>query len=214
MIATVAGALDQVGTYLIQHEFGGDFKKALKNDPYKDTSLNELGNHKDQPLSRQKLAECVRGTAVGIEMGDLGMKRDSIDFYKRVEISRIRNRDDRVKLILMAEAQKLTVKEVREELKRLTRKVISTDRDLGEAVMKQLVGGRLTADADTRDFLLDKDRLKAALSAGETAKLLGDSEKLREKSAEDQAFLRQFEKILEEIFVEKRRQEAQPEKAL
>ena len=79
--------------------------------------------------------------------------------------------------------------------------------------MKQLVGGRLTEDEDTREFLLDKDRLKAALSAGETAKLLGDSEKLREKSAEDQAFLQRFEKILEEIFVEKRLGGSKPEKA-
>src|SRR5208283_3398791 len=122
---------------------------------------------------------------VGTEMEELGVKRDSIDFYKRVEISRIINRDDRMKLILMAEGQKLTVKEIREEVKRQTRKVVSTDRDLSEAVMKQLVGGRLAGDQDTRDFLLDKDRLKAALSAGEAAKLLSDSEKLREKSTED-----------------------------
>ena len=54
------------------------------------------------------------------------MNRDSIDFYKRVEVSRVRNRDDRVKLILMAEAQKLTVKEIRDEVKRQTRKVVST----------------------------------------------------------------------------------------
>ncbi len=213
VIATIANALDQVGMYLIQHEFGGDLKKALKKDPYKGTSLNELAKHKDQPLSRQTLADCVRGAGVGMEMEELGMKRDSIDFYKRVEISRIVNRDARVKLIMMAEAQKLTVKEIRDEVKRQTRKVVSTDRDLSETVMKQLVGRRLPEDKDTREFLLDKDRLKVSLSAGEAAKLLGDSEKLREKSAEDQAFLKQFEKILEEIFVEKRLGEAMPEKA-
>ena len=162
VFVTVANASDRVGEFLGQTEFEGDYKKALSKDPYKGTSLNELGNHKDQPLSRQRLAECVRGYAVGTEMEEeLGMERDSIDFYKRVEISRIINRDDRMKLILMAEAQKLTVKEIREEVKRQTRKVVSTDRDLSEAVMKQLMGGRLAGDQDIRDFLLDKDRLKA-----------------------------------------------------
>lgn len=213
VIVTVAKVSDRVGKILELTEFGGDSKKALSKDPYKGTSLNALANHPDQPLSRQSLADCLRGHAVGTEMEELGLKRKSIDFYKRVEISRLTNQDARVKLILLAEAKKLTVKEIREEVKRQTRKVVSTDSDLSQTVLKQLVGSRLTEDQDTREFLHDKDRLKAALSRGETAKLLGESEKFRKKSAENQAFLQRFEELLEEIFVEKRLKEVQPEKA-
>lgn len=213
VVETVGKTSDEVGKYLTHTEFEGNWKKALQKDPYKGTSLNELANHPAQPLTRQRLAECIRGYAVGEEMEELGLKRVSLDFYKRVEISRLMNRDDRVKLIQMAEAKKFTVKQIREEVKKLTRKLVSTDKDLSQTVLKQLVGGRLTEDKDTREFLHDKNRLKAALSSGETAKFLGESEKFREKSAEDHAFLQRFEKILEEIFVEKRLGEAMPEKA-
>ncbi len=219
IIATVAGALDQIGLYLIQHEFGGDFKEALKQDRYK-APLTKLAGHKDMPPSftRQRLGECVRGASVGTEMEeDLGLKRDSLDFYKRVEASRVKNREQRVELIMRALAEGLTVKKVREEAAKLTGKVTSRDRRLVEVVMKQLVGDpcRPSVQEDTREFLQDKNRLNEVLTAGETAKLLNYCEKFREKTAESQEFLQTLENTLSEIFVEKRQVgESEPEEAL
>jgi hypothetical protein len=211
---TVAGAMDQVGIYLLQHEFGGDIKKALSKNRYKGTSLNDLASHEDQPLSRQTLTDCILGAAVGTEMErDMGLERDAIHFFTRAAMARVDDREKRQDLIRKTVAEKLTVKAVRNEVKKLTGKEIPTDKGLGDSVLKQLAGGRLSDDQETRDFLLDKGRLKKALSAGEMAKLLAGSEDFRAKSSQDQLFLQHCEVIVAEAFVEKRQEEGQPEKA-
>jgi hypothetical protein len=205
---TVAGAMDKVGLYLLQHEFGGDIKKALSKNRYKGTSLNDLANHADQPLSRQTLTDCILGAAVGTEMErDMELEGNAIYFFTRAAIARVDDREKRQELIRKVVAEKLTVKTVRDEVRKLTGKEDRTDRGLGDLVLKQLKSGRLTDDEEARGFLLDKSRLKKALSAGEMAKMLSGSEDFRAKSAQNQLFLQQCEAILAEAFVEKRQED-------
>jgi hypothetical protein len=203
VVGAIVGAFDRIGLYLLDCEFGGDYEKALKKDPYKDTSLTELARDKDMPFTRQKLAECLRAAAVGKELENLGQKYDSLDFYKRVELSRVKNQGVRLKLAKKALDEHLTVKMVRNEVKKLSGKKTSSDSRLGKTVLKHLGElARLSVDEDTKEFLLDKDRLKAALSHGERGDLLEYSEKFRETNAESQELLKQLENNLVEIFKE------------
>jgi hypothetical protein len=211
VISATAQVVDAVGGYLTHHKYGGDYKKALLKDPHKDTSLNDLAKLTNPPFSRQKLGECVRAYAVGSEMeGEMGLTRDSLDVYKRVEASRVNDSEKRQKLILKALAEKLTVKEVREEVKKLSGKVVPQDRRLGESLMRQIKAGKLSDDEEARDFLLDKERLRKTLSAKEAWSLIDDTGKLRQKSAADQVFLEQcedtLEEVLDELLQDKRRQ--------
>jgi hypothetical protein len=210
VISATTQIVDTVGGYLTHHKYEGDYKKALSKDPHKDTSLNQLAKLTNPPFSRQKLGECVRVYAVGTEMeAEMGLGRDELDVYKRVEASRVSDREKRQKLILKAVAEKLTVKEVREEAKKLSGKVVPQDRRLGESVMRQIKTGRLSDDEDTREFLLDKERLKKTLSADEAWNLINETEKLRQKSAADQGFLEHCEEILTEVFDDLRQDKRQ-----
>jgi len=207
LVTFVVKGLEAIGDYLLQNVFDGNFKKALSKDPYKGTSLNDLAKHKDMPLSRQRLAECIRAAAVTQELNTLGLE---LDYYQRVEISKVRNQDARVKLAKEAHSKALTVQEVRDRARKLTGKTTSADKRMAHAVIKQLsVLAHLSVDEDTREFLMDKDRLRAALSTGETAKLLDNSEKFREAIGDSEELLHTLEKTLVEIVVE-RRQEDQP----
>ena len=51
---------------------------------------------------------------------------------------------------------------------------------------------------------MDKDRLRAAFSTGETAKLLDNSEKFRDAIGDSEELLHTLEKTLVEIVVERR----------
>jgi hypothetical protein len=101
-------------------------------------------------------------------------------------------------------------------VKKLTGKHIPADKRLVKSLIRQLREvARLTADDDTREFLLDKNRLKEALDKGEIAQLLDSSEDFRKASAQSQDVLQQLESTLEEIVLERRQDgEEAPKKAL
>jgi hypothetical protein len=65
----------------------------------------------------------------------------------------------------------------------------------------------MSVDEETQEFLKDKDRLKAALTTGETAKLLDHSEKFREAFGESEKILHRLKKTLVEIVVERQRED-------
>jgi hypothetical protein len=215
IVAFVGKGLEAIGAYLLVNVFDGNFKKALSKDPYKGTSLNDLARHKEMPLSRQRLAECIRSAGVGAELESLGLHLDWLTFFHKVEISKLKNPEIRVQLAMEAHEKELTVNEVRDRVKKLTGKTISSDKQMVKTLIRQLKDvARLTADDDTREFLLDKDRLKEALDKGETAQLLDSSEKFRKASAESREVLQQLETTLEDIVLERRQdQEDGPDKA-
>jgi hypothetical protein len=215
IVLFVGKGLEAIGAYLLVNVFDGNFKKALSKDPYKGTSLNDLARHKEMPLSRQRLAECIRSAGVGAELESLGLHLDWLTFFHKVEISKLKNPEIRVQLAMEAHEKELTVNEVRDRVKKLTGKTISSDKQMVKTLIRQLKDvARLTADDDTREFLLDKDRLKEALDKGETAQLLDSSEKFRKASAESREVLQQLETTLEDIVLERRQdQEDGPDKA-
>jgi hypothetical protein len=208
IVVFVAMGLEAIGAYLLANVFDGNFKKALSKDPYKGTSLNDLARHKEMPLSRQRLAECIRSAGVGAELESLGLHLDRLTFYHKVEISRIKSPELRVQVALETQEKELTVSEVREKVKKLTGKTISADKRMVKSLIRQLGDvARLTVDDDTLEFLVDKDRLKEALDRGETAQLLDSSEKFRKASAQSRAVLQQLETTLEDIVLERRQDE-------
>lgn len=210
VVGAIVGALDDIGLHLLDWEFGGNFENALKKDPYKDTSLTELARHKDIPFTRQRLAECLRAAAVGREMEAMGEKYDSVDFYKRVELSRVRNQEVRLKLARRVLDEHLTVKMVRDEVRKLSGRKTSADSRLGKAVIRQLGEmARLSVDDETTEFLLDKDRLKAALNEGERGDLLKHCRKFGETINVCRDLLTQLEKTVVESF-----KEAEPQPAI
>jgi len=210
VLGAIVGALDRIGLYLLESELAGDFAKALKKDPYKDTSLTELARHKDIPFTRQRLAECLRAAAVGREMETMGEKYDSVDFYKRVELSRVRNQEARLKLARRVLDEHLTVRMVRDEVRKLSGRKTSADSRLGKAVIRQLGEmARLSVDDETTEFLLDKHRLKAALNEGERGDLLKHCRKFGETINECRDLLTQLEKTVVESF-----NEAEPKPAI
>jgi hypothetical protein len=206
LVTSVIIGLEKIGDYLVQHVFEDDFKKELSKDPYKGTSLSDIADHEDMPLSRQRLGECIRVAAFTRELRALGEDSVSLPYYPKLEISRLRPQEARLELAREAHNEKLTVREVRERVKKMTRKTLSADKRMAQAIIKQLgVFSQMSVDDDTRAFLMDKDRLKEALSKGETAQLLDNSEKFRDAFSESEEILPRMEETLVEIVVGRRK---------
>jgi len=208
LVTYVTLGLEAIGEYLLENVFDGNYKKALSKDPYKGTSLNDLVRHKEMPLSRQRIAECIRVAALTLELAALGLYLDFLTYFHKAEIARLRTQEARVELAKEVHEKALTVQEVRERVRKLTGKNISADKRMAHAVIKQLsVLAHLTVDEETREFLLDKERLRAALSTGETAKMLDNSEKFRDALGDSAELLHHLEKSLVEIVVERRQED-------
>ncbi|MBI5249607.1 MAG: ankyrin repeat domain-containing protein [Desulfomonile tiedjei] len=208
LVTYVIMGLEAIGDYLLENVFDGNYKKALSKDPYKGTSLSDIADHKDMPLSRQRLGECVRVAAETQELKSFGLESDFLTYYHKLEISRVKSPEERLKLAQEANGKALTVREVRDRVRKLTGKAVSADKRMAQAVIKQLgVFSQMTVDEETREFLKDKDRLKEALTTGETAKLLDHSEKFREAVGESEEILHRLEKTLVEIVVERRQED-------
>ncbi|MGO9566349.1 MAG: hypothetical protein ACLP5H_02290 [Desulfomonilaceae bacterium] len=211
----VGKGLEEIGAYILTNVFGGNYTKALSRDPYKGTSLNDLARHKDMPLSRPRLGECIRAAGMSKELAASGVNAEALTFYHKVEISKVRSQEARVKLAKKIVAESLTVRETSDRVRRLIGKPASQDKRLAQSLVKQMrkLSG-ITVSDDIREFLTDKDRLKAALSTGEAATLLGHSEKFRGSIDESREVLQQFEKTLVELVIEARQgdtAEAKPE---
>jgi hypothetical protein len=195
-----------IGYYLSAVFFGNDESKVFSKNPYKDTSLSDLARRRDIPLSRQKMGDCIKAASVDLELRKGGHHLDSLAFTHLLEVSRLKNREQRIQVAQDADARRLTAAELKKEINVILGKGASEDKRIGKTVTKQLGElVKMSRDEETRQFLLDKDRLKAALSTKETAHLLEQSEKFRETVEESQQLLRQLENTLIEIMVEKRK---------
>ena len=203
----VENALKRIGAIYVQRYHGGDYKQALAKDPTKDESINRLTRRRDFPLNRQRFAECVRASAMAEELAAAGVDSDALTTSHLSEISKARNEDARVDLAKAALAKDLTVREVRDRVRESSGKPIPTDKRLAHALSKQLRKlAHVTVNDEIKDFVTDKDRLKAAFSTGEVATLLGHSERFRESIMESGEVLHQFEKTLVQLVIEARQE--------
>jgi hypothetical protein len=202
IVMSVSYALLIIGYYLLALFFDNDEKKALSKNPFKETSLNELARHRDMPFGRQRLGECVKAAAVDMELRRRG-RTLSLTFYLLNEIARIKNSDLRVQIAEEAFARKLSLVEVKKKVDQLLGKTTSEDRRIGKTVIRQLKElVRLSTDEETQQFLMNKDRLKAAFGTGETVKLLDYSRQFRKGLTQSQNVLKQMEVTLADIVVE------------
>jgi len=204
--------LEAIGAYLLTHVFDGNYLKALSKDPYKGTSLNDLARHPDMPLSRQKLTECIRVAGVTQEFAASGVNSDLLTFYHKDAISKLRSQEARLKVARQVIAERLTVRETTDCVRQLMGRSTSQDKRMAQGLVKQMRNlAGMTVREDIRELLTDKERLKAALSTGETATLLDHSEQFRRRIGESQELLQSLEKTLVEIVVEARQANAPEE---
>jgi hypothetical protein len=208
VVAALSNTLMFIGYYLLAVFFDNDPNKALAKNPKKQTSLNELASQKSMPFTRQRLAECVRSAALDMELRKMGLHLDSLTFYHYAEISNLPRLEDQIALAQEVEAKKLTPGEVLDRVQKFLGKSSSEDKRLGKAVMKN-VGDllRLATDAQTQDFLKDKDRVKEAFGPTETTALLGSIRTLKKKMPASEALFKDLEPTLVELLVEYTRED-------
>ena len=94
LVTYVIMGLEAIGDYLLENVFDGNYKKALSKDPYKGTSLSDIADHKDMPLSRQRLGECIRVAAETQELKSFGLESDFLTYYHKLEISRVKSPEE------------------------------------------------------------------------------------------------------------------------
>lgn len=203
IVMSVSYALLIIGYYLLALFFDNDEKKALSKNPFKETSLNELARHRDMPFGRQRLGECIKAAAADMELRRQGLVLDRLTFYHWLEISRLKNQELRVQVAQEAFTRRLTLSEIKKKVAQLLGKNTSEDKRIGKTVIRQLKElVRLSTDEETQQFLMNKDRLKAAFGTGDTVKLLDYSRQFRKGLTQSENILKQMEATLADIVVE------------
>ncbi len=205
VIQTLERGMEELGEYLLQHVFDNDIGKVFSKNPYKGTSFSELARHPQMPLSRQRLAEAVRAAAFGREMEEIGVPRGALSFTHKIHIASIKDRAKRKTIVLKAHDQGWTVETTKKEVQKLVGLASSEDQRLGRSLLRQMGElVKLSKDGDTKSFLQDKGRLRAALPRTERLQMIGSSEEIRKYLKESVNMLETLEEDLVDIELEAR----------
>lgn len=209
---TLERGMEELGEYLLKNVFENDIGKVFSKNPYKGTSFSELARHPQNPLSRQRLAEAVRAAAFGREMEAMGVPRGALSFTHKIHIASIKDRAKRKKIVQKAHQSGWTVETTKKEIQRLVGPTSSEDQRLGRILLRQMGElVKLSKDGDTKSFLQDKDRLKAALPRADRLQMIGSSEEIRKYLKDSVNMLETLEKDLVDIELEARKPDEEPD---
>jgi hypothetical protein len=204
--ASLEKGFNHVGTHLLIYDFDNDIRQVFSKRPNKGKrSLSAIAQHMDGFMTRQQLADCVRGAAFTREAATAGLDISSLSFSLKIALARLKESEQRLSLAKDAQENRYTVQQVREKVRELTTGVASEDRALGQMAMRR-VGDilRLSTDKEMRGFLRNKNRLKSALKRSDLLRMLDHTEDARKHIHESVKLLEDLEQTLVEITVPNR----------
>lgn len=203
VITTIFHAYLLIGYYLLAVFFDNDESQAFSRSPYKGTSINDLSKRDDIPFTRQKLTDCIKASAVDMELRKRGHEFDRLNFDHLLQLARLKKWERRLEFARKANETPLTPSELKRDIDTLFGKTTTHGKRIGQAVMKHLREFvRMATDEEILEFLADKER-SAVLDPTDIAELLELSGKFRAAAADHDEMLMQFEANLVENFSEK-----------
>jgi hypothetical protein len=198
--------MEYAGRYIHLYNFKGDTQQVFSKRPNKGKrSLSEIARHLDGLITRQQLADCVRGAAFSQEAEASGLDVTLLSFSHKIALGRLKEASQRLNTAKEALENRYTVHQTRDRVRELMTGIPSEDRALGQAAIRK-VGDilRLSTDKEMHAFLRDKDRLKSALKKADLLRMLDHAEDARKHIHTSVKLLEELEHTLVEITVPNR----------
>lgn len=200
---SVEVGFEHTGRFILVYDFKNDIQQVFSKRPNKGKrSLSEIARHLDGLMTRQQLADCVRGAAFSREAEASGLDVNFFSFSHKIAAGRLKEADQRLSIAREALENRYTVHQLRERVRELMTGIPSEDRALGQAAIRK-VGDilRLSTDNEMHAFLRDKDRLKSALKKADLLRMLDHAEDARKHIHASVKLLEDLEQTLVEITV-------------
>jgi hypothetical protein len=197
----VAWSAENTGHYLLLYAFKGDIQQVFSKRPNKGKrSLSEIARQLEGLMTRRQLSDCVKAAAFDKDAEAKKMQFPRLTFSHKLFLARVKDPDDRFALAKKANENGFTVKQVKEHVQELNTGVSSEDRALGKVVIRQVADlVRLSTDRETREFLKDRSRLKAALKKADRLRMLEATEDAQTHIESSKQLLAELEETLVEI---------------
>lgn len=155
----------RIGTLVLQYCFDGDADKARSKNPKKETSYKDVCEHRDLKVDVKELGRCVRAAAQEVEYVKEDVDHSKLSFHALLEIAKLPEKADRLKLGRKANEETWTVRQIRkwvDEWKQAEVKKAITGADAFR-LLKQLKG--ILTNEKLRNFLSNEDRLQSDLES-------------------------------------------------
>jgi hypothetical protein len=155
----------RIGTLVLQHCFDGDAEKARSKNPKKETSYKDVCDHKKLKMDVKELGRCVRAAAQQVEFEKEGVDQSELSFHALLEIAKLPEEAERLKLCLRANEESWTVREIRKHVdswKKTEAEKAMTGKEAFR-LLKQLKGG--LTNSKLREFLSNEESLERNLES-------------------------------------------------
>jgi hypothetical protein len=155
----------RIGTLVLQHCFDGDAEKARSKNPKKETSYKDVCEHKDLKVDVKELGRCVRAAAQQVEFEKEGVDHSELSFHALLEIAKLPEKAERLKLGTKANEESWTVREIRKSVdswKKTEAEKAMTGKEAFR-LLKQLKGG--LTNSKLREFLSNEESLERNLES-------------------------------------------------
>jgi hypothetical protein len=155
----------RIGTLVLQYCFDGDADKARSKNPKKETSYKDVCEHKDLKVDVKELGRCVRAAAQLVEYEQEGVDHSKLSFHALLEIAKLPEKAERLKLGRKANEKSWTVREIRkvvDDRKQAEARKAITGEDAFR-LLKQLKG--ILTNEKLRNFLSSEDSLQSDLES-------------------------------------------------
>jgi hypothetical protein len=107
----------EIGDYLLDRVFGGDIKKAISKDPYKEATFAKIAEDPRLKAKGKTLGGWVRAAALKRDFKDQGFEFKNLTTYHYIELATVKDVDRRLRYAREAEQKNQSVHDLKEAIK-------------------------------------------------------------------------------------------------
>jgi hypothetical protein len=204
----VESGMDESGRLVAAQKFDNNPERIFSPGRSSGVIYAQMSKILDGKIDARRLAEATRAAGVYLELKQ-AFPEFKLSYSQRVQIGRLNNRLHRILLARGADAEKLTVEQLKKRVATFSGEVIPEDTRISKAIVRQLNAARnLLTDPETRFFVGNRDRLKKALDQDIRSDMLKHTVAARKNVGAINQLLVDLENALVDIEVSERKKKA------
>ena len=193
----------EIGAYLLTEVYKGDIEEAMSTNPQKHKTFSKILERTDLLVEPKTLGSWVRAAAVLKDLHKRSIKLPSLTTYHYVELATVRDDTARIKFAKKAELEQLTVKGLREAIRKENGRRKSDAEQLKSEMDRSLRQfSDLDLNGDLTDFASDVESVKEAYPPEKAMKLLPEVKKCLTNVRASENWLKEFHGSLRTIVKE------------
>ena len=193
----------EIGTYLLDKMFNGNAELAMSTNPQKHETFSKIIERTDLLVEPKTLGSWVRAAAAMRAFTNQGIKLPSLTTYHYVELAAVRDKKKRIEFAKQAEFEELTVKDLREAIRKGNGKTKTEAQKFKDEMDK---GVRQYAEISVEDklneFVCDAESVKIVYPPQKAMQILPEVKKCLSNVRAQQKLFEEFHGSLRSIVEE------------